>query len=572
MFVARTGLKTRGSTIGGVNQSGLTALLAPKRRRKEDELGFYCWVPFMWKPCVAGFVGLFVLLGGTAMSVLGYYARDLATERVSNGTHAYHTVNDNKRISIGLLTYIGPVVMGFGCFTIVVACVVVCEQRDKEIRVKIEERKKKKLEKKEKKHDFYDAIVERLKKSKVYNARMLKENDKQAHLDTTKDTQNSEVEKLVQKDKSIGRNHLDMAFSCFSGDRGRNYLEENKYEHISRALMSIPMDIFTIQHDSRSGVSSLLPVRADPTRHIEQYKLREHGALPLRKCPSASCIADLVKVTEARLDQVFPDRKLWLKRSNTDLDPQDDSARDSYSESEDCDHSECVSSDRARGSPILCQAALLDETSSRTTPNDIRSTCSNPHSANSSYSHRSRACSKDASPLHSDNHSNDSSPASDASHSSAHSLSVIPVAAPADGSAQDAPPVAHKPNVILHYASVHSDAHGGHPTPLPHVETHPCVATGDEDPEVLALTTSGARSNALQMDTFRKHQACLRARAQSPNPETQADSSASQRRVSAAPTRSDSSSPHQDSSVLVLDRGHEFGKGSSERVISESDV
>ena len=56
MFVARTGIRTRGLKDG---QSGLTALLAPKRKKKEDDYGFICWVPCMLYPCLGKGLSLF---------------------------------------------------------------------------------------------------------------------------------------------------------------------------------------------------------------------------------------------------------------------------------------------------------------------------------------------------------------------------------------------------------------------------------------------------------------------------------------------------------------------------------
>ena len=57
--------------------------------------------------------------------------------------------------------------MGCGCFGMMIACVVICEQRDKDIKVKVEEAKRKKMQKGNKKNAFYNSVLERLKHSKV---------------------------------------------------------------------------------------------------------------------------------------------------------------------------------------------------------------------------------------------------------------------------------------------------------------------------------------------------------------------------------------------------------------------
>ena len=84
MFVARAGLTGRGLRQGRNQQSGIVALLGPKKDKKKEK--FRCWVPFMLRPCLAGLIGLLILLGGAAMCIVGFYAEDFAMELKFNET------------------------------------------------------------------------------------------------------------------------------------------------------------------------------------------------------------------------------------------------------------------------------------------------------------------------------------------------------------------------------------------------------------------------------------------------------------------------------------------------------
>lgn len=305
MFVARTGLKSNKD-----GPSGLTALLAPKRKKKEDDIGFFCWVPFMLGPCIGGFIGLAVLLGGASMCATGYYAKYFASSLESNGTHSVTTVNNSKHFHMHNFTFIGPVIMGCGCFAIVVACVVVCEQRDKEVRVKYAAVKKKKSG--SKKNKFYDSVVERLKRSQVAQ----KDNKK------TKDKKDDKEEVLKQDPDGQGttkRKHSKVFTLVPCIIHKENETEDRQYTHISEALRNIPMEIFTVNMDEAGGASSLLPVHIDPAAQFQKSKFNPNKH-PSRKYPSAACIHDLVRVEESKLNEVFPDRHLWLRKSKTELD------------------------------------------------------------------------------------------------------------------------------------------------------------------------------------------------------------------------------------------------------------
>ena len=86
------------------------------------------------------------LQAGIALCVVGYYAggamsavdlfRDYKSDQVD------FTNNDtwSRNVTISYLhnlTYVGPMLMGCGCFSTVIACVVVCETRDKQLKVPV---------------------------------------------------------------------------------------------------------------------------------------------------------------------------------------------------------------------------------------------------------------------------------------------------------------------------------------------------------------------------------------------------------------------------------------------------
>jgi len=95
------------------------------------------------------FLGIAIILTGTAMCVAGWYLGhfDSETQLVPVSASSNLTASDSEVVGEGLqllgmgsgaeippargLAYAGPVVMSFGCFAVVFACVVVCETRDR---------------------------------------------------------------------------------------------------------------------------------------------------------------------------------------------------------------------------------------------------------------------------------------------------------------------------------------------------------------------------------------------------------------------------------------------------------
>lgn len=100
-------------------------------KKKEDEPKLRCtWHCF----CIAlkAFSGGIVLLAlGTVMSVIGFFAGDLAIEYVPNANGTLEKqIDEDTQTHLHNLTYVGPVIMGLGGIVIVAACVLTFEVRD----------------------------------------------------------------------------------------------------------------------------------------------------------------------------------------------------------------------------------------------------------------------------------------------------------------------------------------------------------------------------------------------------------------------------------------------------------
>lgn len=116
-------------------------VIGPTRQRPKEKRKFRCYMPFMWSALALSFFGLTVIVTGTAMCVAGWYlghfgADDLLPTSVIGSPNATAAEGQVLGISVEIppargLAYAGPVVMSFGCFAVVFACVVVCETRDR---------------------------------------------------------------------------------------------------------------------------------------------------------------------------------------------------------------------------------------------------------------------------------------------------------------------------------------------------------------------------------------------------------------------------------------------------------
>lgn len=98
--------------------------VAPFRRR--------CFIPLMKAPCLVLALAMCLITCGAVMCNFAFHA-----EKLSSTTHhdSYNTtkvvINDLQFKLLRSFTYIGPALMGFGIFIIIIACVVLLDKRDK---------------------------------------------------------------------------------------------------------------------------------------------------------------------------------------------------------------------------------------------------------------------------------------------------------------------------------------------------------------------------------------------------------------------------------------------------------
>ena len=295
---ARAGISSR--AFRGEHTGGFFG--RPKKKKKEKRK-FRCYVPFMWSTCVALWGGFSVLCGGTAMCITGYYAANFTSIQVSNQTHTWSEVDPIPYALMWNMTYVGPVLMGFGCFAMVIACVVVCETRDKMLRIM--ENDEKLGKKTTTKPDFYDLVIKKFKKEPVVPIAVLK------HV-ATKQTEATGVDFVPPPRRKSIFNMLLRRSSIKSIKSTKS-----EFAHIGSALRNIPMEIFAIDVDQKTK-TSLLPISLTLGVDICGMRLPvpnqslDSDLYLAPKYPSASCIVDLLKLNEEKLTALFPDMDAWL--------------------------------------------------------------------------------------------------------------------------------------------------------------------------------------------------------------------------------------------------------------------
>ncbi|XP_020716252.1 uncharacterized protein LOC101458291 isoform X2 [Ceratitis capitata] len=84
----------------------------------------------LWHACRALVLGLTLMLVGAGMATIGYYADHLSTNSELRGNATVRVKNDLKGFHLNNLSYVGPIVMGFGGFIVVASCVMTFEARD----------------------------------------------------------------------------------------------------------------------------------------------------------------------------------------------------------------------------------------------------------------------------------------------------------------------------------------------------------------------------------------------------------------------------------------------------------
>lgn len=87
-------------------------------------------VQCLWLTCKALSGGMILLVIGTTMSVVGFYAETLSTELIESGNRTVEVTDPDRQYHLHNLTYVGPVIMGLGGFVIVAAFVMTFEAPD----------------------------------------------------------------------------------------------------------------------------------------------------------------------------------------------------------------------------------------------------------------------------------------------------------------------------------------------------------------------------------------------------------------------------------------------------------
>ncbi|KAL4707673.1 hypothetical protein ACJJTC_014854 [Scirpophaga incertulas] len=89
----------------------------------------------LWHACRALSAGLLLMLLGAAMAVIGYYADTLSVAQEIRGNSTVSVKDEARGFHLNNLSYAGPIVMGFGGFIVVAACVMTFEARDSAAKV-----------------------------------------------------------------------------------------------------------------------------------------------------------------------------------------------------------------------------------------------------------------------------------------------------------------------------------------------------------------------------------------------------------------------------------------------------
>ncbi|KAH9632461.1 hypothetical protein HF086_014545 [Spodoptera exigua] len=89
----------------------------------------------LWHACRALSAGLLLMLLGAAMAVIGYYADQLSVAQEIRGNATISVKDEARGFHLNNLSYAGPIVMGFGGFIVVAACVMTFEARDSAAKV-----------------------------------------------------------------------------------------------------------------------------------------------------------------------------------------------------------------------------------------------------------------------------------------------------------------------------------------------------------------------------------------------------------------------------------------------------
>ncbi|XP_041358967.1 uncharacterized protein LOC121375532 [Gigantopelta aegis] len=158
--------------VGMPNRDKKKKELSKRKRalRKNLKLRDLLRMPCLLPTCASCLLGFLVLMGGTAMSVVAYHpafdnpyaSRYNETQNITTpqGLRAWYLQYALHRpTAMKILSYIGPIFMGFGLFTMIVAGVLYCEFVDKYVTISTD--KQRSLKRKV----LYQMIIEQLRRN-----------------------------------------------------------------------------------------------------------------------------------------------------------------------------------------------------------------------------------------------------------------------------------------------------------------------------------------------------------------------------------------------------------------------
>ncbi|GAB0096157.1 hypothetical protein DMENIID0001_116340 [Sergentomyia squamirostris] len=89
----------------------------------------------LWHACRALALGIILMLLGAGLATIGYYADHLSVGQEVRGNATVKVKNESRGFHLNNLSYVGPIIMGFGGFIVVAACVMTFEARDSAAKV-----------------------------------------------------------------------------------------------------------------------------------------------------------------------------------------------------------------------------------------------------------------------------------------------------------------------------------------------------------------------------------------------------------------------------------------------------
>jgi len=229
-------------------------LLVPPRVREKERRRFRCYMPFMWPALVMSCIGLLIIFAGVVMCFFGYYFRPFSVVVIAKD-HSELFIGNNKRTSMLVpvapsstnspsvttavsattaviydqsslptyrgLIYVGPVVMSFGCFAIVFACVIVCETRDRALET-MDDRVRQGLSELPAgglRPDFYTLVVEH----KLMHVVKQHRRRQHRHEETTNDSGEEQLRSHTGRASTNGGQRiLNVDENCHTADVGRS--------------------------------------------------------------------------------------------------------------------------------------------------------------------------------------------------------------------------------------------------------------------------------------------------------------------------------------------------------------